>query len=108
MTGTPDPLNLDQVTQRNQHAQAILAGFTRTTPALAKAWQQLRDALADTPRLTAEITRLASQARDTRLDRAALLAAISATLTACADGEPDPLWYLRDELSARHTRQETP
>lgn len=30
-----------------------------------------------------------------------LIAAAHATLTAYADGEPDPLFYLRDELSAR-------
>jgi hypothetical protein len=33
-----------------------------------------------------------------RLDRANLLAAIRATLAADAEGEPDPLGYLRDEL----------
>jgi hypothetical protein len=33
-----------------------------------------------------------------RLDRANLLAAIRACLAAHADGEPDPLGYLRAEL----------
>jgi hypothetical protein len=34
------------------------------------------------------------------MDRANLLAAMRATLAAHADGDPDPLWYLRDELDA--------
>ena len=34
------------------------------------------------------------------MDRANLLAAMRATVAAQADGEPDPLWYLRDALNA--------
>ena len=34
------------------------------------------------------------------MDRANLRAAMRATLAAHADGDPDPMWYLRDELDA--------
>ncbi len=36
-----------------------------------------------------------------RREYADLLAAAHATLHADHDGEPDPLWYLRDELTAQ-------
>jgi hypothetical protein len=45
------------------------------------------------------VARLTAELAATRLDRANLLAAIRATLAASADGEADPLAYLRDELS---------
>jgi hypothetical protein len=51
--------------------------------------------------LTAEVRRLSRELQTTRLDRANLLAAIQATLAAYADGEADPLSYLRDELATR-------
>jgi hypothetical protein len=35
------------------------------------------------------------------LDHANLVAAARSTLVAERDGEPDPLWYLRDELAER-------
>ena len=47
-----------------------------------------------------EVTRLSAELDRTRLDRANLRAAMRATLAAHADGEPDPMWYLRDELDA--------
>ena len=62
--------------------------------------RDIADALNDTVALSAEITRLPAELQDTRLDRANLLAAIRATLAAHADGEPDPMWYLRDALDA--------
>ncbi len=42
------------------------------------------------------------------MDRANLLAAMRATIAAHADGEPDPLYYLRDELNARQARSAGP
>jgi hypothetical protein len=54
----------------------------------------------DLAQLVAEITRLADELDRTRMDRANLLAAMRATLAAHAEGEADPLWYLRDELDA--------
>ena len=54
----------------------------------------------DLAHLVAEITRLAGELDQARLDRANLRAAMRAALAAHADGEPDPMWYLRDELDA--------
>ena len=73
---------------RNSHADAHRHG------------RNLHDALGGTPALAAEITRLSAELDRTRLDRANLRAAIRATLAAHADGEPDPMWYLRDALDA--------
>jgi hypothetical protein len=70
-------------------------------PTLADIWHQLETALADTPALSAEISQLRTELHDTRLDRANLLAAARAVISAHHDGEPDPLSYLRDELRAR-------
>jgi hypothetical protein len=67
----------------------------------ADVWRQLVAAFADTPDLTAELTRLRAQVANTRLDRANLAAAALATIAAHADGERDPLSYLRDELDAQ-------
>jgi hypothetical protein len=47
------------------------------------------------------ITRVRAELADARLDLANLAAAALATLMAHCDGEPDPLCYLRDELSAQ-------
>jgi hypothetical protein len=94
-------INLQEVTTINEAARHIVAGFARSTPVLADTWRFLEDALNDVPLIVAEISRLAAELRDTRLDRANLLAAARATLAAHHDGEPDPLFYLRDELDAR-------
>jgi hypothetical protein len=67
-------------------------------PTLADMWRYVQDALNDTVALSAQITRLSAEVEHARLDRANLRAAIRATLAAHADGEADPLWYLRDEL----------
>ena len=52
----------------------------------------------ETQVLRAEITRLAAELAAARLESANRLAAMRAALGAAADGEPDPLEYLRDEL----------
>jgi hypothetical protein len=96
-------IDLQEVSTRNEHARRIIAGFTSATPALTDIWRYLDGALNDAVVLSAEITRLSAELQHTRLDRANLLAAIHATLAAHADGEPDPLAYLRDELDAPQT-----
>ena len=97
-----DPIvDLQEAAARNHAARRIIAGFTAALPTLAEIWQHLETALADTPALSAEITRLRAELAGTRLDRANLLAAARAVITAHHDGEPDPLSYLRDELDAR-------
>jgi hypothetical protein len=93
--------DIAEITARNQTARHIIAGFSTAMPTLAEIWQHLESALADTPALSAEITRLRAELADARLDRANLLAAARAVITAHRDGEPDPLTYLRDELRAR-------
>ena len=70
-------------------------------PVLADFWRHLDTALADNLTLSAEVARLNAELAATRLDRANLLAAMRAAIAAHADGEPDPLSYLRDELNAR-------
>ncbi len=93
-------INLQEVSARNDNARHIVAGCASAMPTLANMWQYLHDALNDTVALSAEITRLSAELEHTRLDRANLLAAMRATLAAHADGEPDPIWYLRDALDA--------
>jgi hypothetical protein len=95
--------DLQEVSTRNDHARRIVAGFASAMPAIAGIWQDIDGALTDTAALSADITRLSAELHDTRLDRANLLAAIRAALTAYADGEPDPMSYLRDELDAPET-----
>ena len=58
------------------------------------------DALTDAATLAGQITRLSADLERTRLEAANLAAAMRATLAAYAEGEQDPLWYLRDELNA--------
>ena len=52
------------------------------------------------PPSLADLGRARAELEAVRLDRANLLAAIRATLAADAEGESDPLGYLRDELDS--------
>ena len=96
---TPD-IDLPQISTRNTHARHIVAGCASALPTLAGMWQDLDDALSDAATLAAQVIRLSADLERIRLDRANLRAAMRATLAAYADCEPDPLWYLRDELNA--------
>jgi len=96
-------INLQEVSARNDNAHDIVAGCAAAMPTLADMWQYLQGALDDTLALLAEITRLSTELERTRVDRANLRAAIRATLAAHADGEPDPMWYLRDALNVPET-----
>ena len=89
---------------RNLAARDIVSGFASAMPSLSAAWQHLQAALADTRDLASEITRLSAELAATRLWHANALAAMRATLAAQRDGEPDPLYYIRDELSAPQNR----
>jgi hypothetical protein len=99
-------ISLEMVYARNDIARRIVAQAVSVLPAASALWSQVDDALADVPALGAVIGRLAAQLAETRMDRANLLAAMRATITAQADGEPDPLYYLRDELSAHQGRSQ--
>ena len=88
------------VTTRNDIARDIIVGFAAVTPTLAGVWRLIDTALADLPAMLADLGRARAELEAVRLDRANLLAAIRATLAADAEGEPDPLGYLRDELES--------
>lgn len=88
------------VTTRNDIARDIIAGFAAVTPTLTGAWRLIDSALADLPAVLADFGRTQAELQAVWLDRANLLAAIRATLSADAEGEPDPLGYLRDELGS--------
>jgi hypothetical protein len=62
---------------------------------------KLARALDTIPLLCAEINRLRRRLASTLKDLHNLLAAARAALSANADGESDPLYYLRDELQAQ-------
>jgi hypothetical protein len=94
-------IDLEEITTRNQTARRMIAGFAAEMPMLADFWRHLDLALAGNLALAAEVTRLNAELVTIRLDRANLLAATRAALAAHADGETDPLYYLRDELTAR-------
>jgi hypothetical protein len=96
-------INLLEVNARNDNARHIIAGCAAALPRLTDMWRNIQEALDDSPTLAAEIIRLSAELDRTRLDRANLRAAMRATLAAHADGEPDPMWYLRDALNAPET-----
>ena len=98
----PEPVvSLHAACARNDHARRIIAGCLSAMPAALTLWEQVDRALADFPAMGAVIIRLTAELAATRMDRANLLAAMRATIAAHADGEPDPLYYLRDELDTR-------
>lgn len=93
-------IDLQEVASRNKAAQHIVAGFSTAMPTLADIWRYLKDALSDTLILSDEVTRLVTELRDSRLDHANLIAAKRAALGASLEGEPNPMFYLCDELTA--------
>lgn len=98
--------NPAEITTRNDVAHDIIAGFASVMPTLAGIFRLLDSALADVPALQAELRQARADLKAERLDRANLLAAMRATIGAHADGEPDPLYYLRDELLDRQERSQ--
>jgi hypothetical protein len=90
--------SFEEVTNRNDIARDLIAGFAAVTPNLAGVWQYVDRALADIPATLADLGRARAELEAVRLDRANLLAAIRATLGAHDEGEDDSLGYLRDEL----------
>jgi hypothetical protein len=85
--------DLQEVANRHDTATAAITKLSR--------------ALDTIPLLSAEIRRLRRRLVTTLNDLNNLIAAARATLGAQADGEEDPLYYLRDELTAQgHIRAE--
>ena len=102
----PNPhsrIDVEEIAARNETARRMIAGFSAEMPALAEFWRHLDTALAGNLTLCAEAARLNAELAAARLEGANLLAAIRAALAAHADGEHDPLYYLRDELDACQT-----
>jgi hypothetical protein len=93
--------DLQEATARNHTATRLLSIFARSAPAVNDLWRHLSDSLDDVPVLTAEINGLRTELAGLRYQRANLIAAARATLAAHREGEHDPLFYLRDELSAQ-------
>jgi len=93
-------IDVPEVLSRNLAARDIVSGFANAMPTLSVAWQHLQATLADTHDLATEVTRLRTELAAVRLWRANAVAAMRATIRAQRDGEPDPLYYIRDELSA--------
>jgi hypothetical protein len=85
--------DLQEVANRHDTATAVVDTLGR--------------ALDTIPLLSAEIARLRRRLAASVTNFNNLLAAARATLSAHADGEEDPLYYLRDELQAQgHLRAE--
>jgi hypothetical protein len=101
-------VSIPEVMARNAMARDIVAGFASTTPILSAAWRAVGAALEDCAGLAADVARLTGELAAVRLDRANAIAAMRAALAADGDGEPDPLWYLLDALSASRSVPETP
>ena len=79
--------DLQEVANRHDTATAVVDTLGR--------------ALDTIPLLSAEITRLRRRLAVMLTDSSNMVAAAKATLNAHADGEEDPLYYLRDELNAQ-------
>lgn len=92
-------------TEPIHHSDADLQEASDRRDNATSALRSITAALDTIPRLCAEIRRL-------RARLANLVAAARATLSAHDDGEPDALYYLRDELEAqgyrRHDERERP
>jgi hypothetical protein len=88
-------------TEPNDYPDADLQEVARERDQAASAMGKLAAALDTIPRLCTEIGRLRARLARTLTDLHNLIAAARATLGAHADGEPDALYYLRDELDAQ-------
>jgi hypothetical protein len=99
-------INIPEAMNRNQAARDIVSGFAKATPTLSPAWEHIETALADARDLATEVARLANELAAARLGHANALAAMRAAIGAQRDGEPDPLYYLRDELDAAQNASE--
>jgi hypothetical protein len=88
-------------TEPKHYPDADLQEVARRHDSAASAMGILARALDTIPLLCAEIGRLRARLARTLTDLHNLVAASRATLGADADGEPDPMYYLRDELDAQ-------
>jgi len=88
-------------TEPNRYPDVDLQEVARQHDQANSAMGKLAAALESIPRTCAEIGRLRARLARTLTDLHNLIAAARAALGAHADGEPDALYYLRDELDAQ-------
>lgn len=88
-------------TEPEHYPDADLQEIASRHDSAASALGTLARALDMIPLLYAEIGRLRARLARALTDLHNIVAAARATLGAHADGEPDPLYYLRDELDAQ-------
>ncbi len=88
-------------TEPNDYPDTDLQKVVTQHTQASSAMHMLAAVLDTIPRLCAEIGRLRARLARTVADLHNLIAAARATLGADADGEPDALYYLRDELDAQ-------
>jgi hypothetical protein len=103
-TQSDDYPDIDLQEVASTYDQAITAA---RHSGLAEIWlrtpagRKTASALALIPVLTSQLKRIRDHLAHALTDLANLTAAARATLGAQHDGEPDPLYYLRDELQAQ-------
>ena len=88
-------------TEPNDHPDTDLQKVASQHNEASSAMRTLAAVLNTIPRLCTEISRLRARLARALADLHNLIAAARATLGAHADGEPDALYYLRDELDAQ-------
>lgn len=107
MVNTPttphDPLiDLQEARAQHRYTQRLIDTHPLTSTLLHTATgAAILTALDSIPALCDEAERLRVLVSLVRLEYADMVAAARATIAADHDGESDPLYYLRDELSAR-------
>ena len=98
---SPLPEEVIITTEPNDYPDVDLQEVAISTTRPLSAIGKLAAALDTIPRLCTEIGRLRVRLARAIADLHNLVAAARATLGAHADGEPDALYYLRDELDAQ-------
>lgn len=99
---TPDPVDLQEALTSYAYAMAMVNGHVIVRLVLhTRTGTAILTALHTIPTLCRETAHLRAMLALAQLDHANLTAAARATLAADHEGERDPLWYLRDELTAR-------
>ncbi|MEV5574455.1 hypothetical protein AB0L06_30845 [Spirillospora sp. NPDC052269] len=104
---TSTTVNLTEVREKNRIAREVVSYLDDAIPSMAELWWRIYAALADTLMLIVEINRLNAANRGLRTDYVNLLAAARALLGAAEEGtDPDPLYYVRDEVNAQQQRHQ--
>jgi phage tail protein X len=97
-----EPTNLQVALNRYSSAIRTINGSTLARILLrARSDATITAALDAVPGLCQEVQSLRAVLELARLDHANLVAAARSALIAERDGEPDPMWYIRDELAGR-------